>query len=187
MRAFIAVEVPAEIRNGLARLQSQLAQARADVKWTEEENLHITMRFLGEITDEQRQKMEALLQGVAAQVNAMPVELTSLGAFPSMTSPRVLWVGVGEGQETLQTIAEEIERGLVAADHPFAAHITLGRVRSPRNRAQLVTAAQHLTWTPPAPFVATHLTLFHSTLTPSGSIYTPLAKFPFAGGLTSVR
>ena len=185
MRAFIAVELPAEIRNGLARLQSQLAQARADLKWTEEANLHITMRFLGEITDEQRQAVEAVLQGVAAQVNAIPVQLTGVGAFPSMASPRVLWVGVGEGQQTLHTIAEAIERGVVSLglpkdDHPFTAHVTLGRVRSPKNRTQLVATVQHVTWTPPAPFVATHLTLFHSTLTSSGASYTLLAKCPFA-------
>ncbi len=203
MRAFIAVELPAEIRCVLAHLQSQLAAARADVKWTEEDNLHITMRFLGEITEGQRQRLEALLREIAAQTNTIPIALTNVGAFPSMTSPRVLWVGIGEGssfalraserplrsvrgagQEALTNIAEEIERGVVSLgfekeDHPFSAHVTLGRVRSPKNRAALVAVMRELAWTPPQPFAITCLTLFQSTLTSSGPIYASLSKVPF--------
>lgn len=185
MRAFIAVELPDEIRAALAALQRQVAETRADVKWTEEANLHVTMRFLGEITDLQRQGIEEKLRSVASHHDVTAVQLTSVWAFPSVTSPRVLWVGIGEGKEALTNMAEEIEQGVVAlglpnVDHPFAAHITLGRVRSPRYRVQLVTALQHPTWTPPPQFTATHLTLFQSTLTPSGPIYSLLSKFPFS-------
>ena len=184
MRAFLAVELSDAARTALARLQQQLAATGADVKWTEEENLHITMRFLREITEEQRQGIEAVLRGVATQTNTMPVQLTGLGAFPSMSSPRVLWVGIGAGQEALTKIAEEIERGIVAlglpkADHPFSAHVTLGRVRSSRRRQELSRALTGARWDPPEPFVADHLTLVQSVLAPTGPTYTTLAAFPF--------
>ena len=184
MRAFLAVELPEDIRRALAQLQRRLAESHADVKWTEEANLHITMRFLGEITEPQRQGLEERLRGVASGHHVTMVQLAGVGAFPSMHSPRVLWVGIGEGQEALTKIAEEIERrvvslGLPKEDHPFAAHVTLGRVRSPKHRAQLVTTMRNLTWTPPPPFTTTHLTLFQSTLTSAGARYAPLAKFPF--------
>lgn len=186
MRAFIAVELPTDIRRALAHLQSQLAQARADVKWTEEENLHVTMRFLGEITESQRQGIEEKLRSVASHHHVTAVQLTGVGAFPSIASPRIVWVGIGEGKDTLTTIAGEIEQGVVSlgfpkADHPFGAHVTLGRVRSPKNRAQLVETMRQAAWESPEPFTATHLTLFQSTLTASGARYTILARFPLKG------
>ncbi|HBQ38923.1 MAG TPA: RNA 2',3'-cyclic phosphodiesterase [Candidatus Omnitrophica bacterium] len=185
MRAFLAVELPADIRRSLADLQSQLAKTRADVKWTEEENLHITMRFLGEITGPQRQGLEEMLRRAASRHHATTVQLDGLGAFPSVDSPRVLWVGIREGQEELTKIAQEIEQGVTALglpkeDHQFSAHVTLGRVRSPKHRAQLVAAMRAVTWTRPEPFMATHLTLFQSTLTSAGARYTPLVKFPYS-------
>lgn len=225
MRAFLAVELPAEIRSHLARLHTQLAEARADVnpapashrhrsvgfdtagstasdrlprhrsrggvKWTEEENLHVTMRFLGDITEAQRRGVEETLQGVASRHRTTTVQLTGLGAFPSMASPRVLWVGIGEGKDALTTIAGEIEQGVVSlgfpkADHPFGAHVTLGRVRSPKHRAQLVETMRQAAWESPEPFTATHLTLFQSTLTPSGPCYTVLARFPLQDGCRHV-
>lgn len=185
MRAFLAVEIPREIHAHLALLQSQLAQTRADVKWTEEANLHVTMRFLGEITDQQRQDLEETLHGVASHHHATTVQLAGVGAFPSIASPRVLWVGVGAGKDVLTTIAGEVEQGVVSLglpreEHPFSAHVTLGRVRSSKHRAALVAAMRALTWTPPPPFTATHLTLFQSILTSSGPVYTSRSRFTFS-------
>ncbi len=184
MRAFLAVELPADIRRALTHLQSQLAQPRADVKWTEEANLHVTMRFLGEITEQQRQGLEEMLRGAASHHPVATIQLTGLGAFPSLESPRILWIGVGEGKDWLTQLAGEFERELVLLgfakeERPFAAHVTLGRVRSPRGRAQLMAAMRESAWRPPEPFCATHLTLFQSTLTSAGARYTPLASFPF--------
>lgn len=185
MRAFIAVELPQEVRAELAKLQGQLARAQADVKWTEEDNLHVTMRFLGEITEEQRQAIEQLLGTITGRMTPIRMSLAQLGAFPSVSSPRVIWVGMGQGHEELSRIAIELEEGLSVLRVPkeerkFLAHVTLGRVRSPRNRAQLAQAIQELIWHPPEPCWATHLTLFQSTLTSSGPIYTALAKPPFS-------
>jgi 2'-5' RNA ligase len=185
MRAFIAIELPGPVRAALVSLQRQLAQAEADVKWVEEDNLHVTMRFLGEISEDQRQAIERLLGEVAGRTPRLQLSLSHLGAFPSASSPRVIWVGVGQGSEALSRIAREIEEGLSALHLPrepreFAAHLTLGRVRSPRNRAQLSHRLKELVWKPPAPFEVAHLTLFQSTLTSSGPLYTPLAKPAFS-------
>ena len=184
IRAFIAVELPTEVRGSLGLLARELAASGADVKWVEEANLHVTMRFLGEITEEQRQGLATLLTAVAARRQPIPLRLSSLGGFPSLTSPRVVWVGVGQGHEELAAIAGDVEEGLARLGLPheeraFIAHVTLGRVRSGRNLGRLVSQITATTWTPPEPFVADQLTLFQSTLSSSGPIYTALATLPF--------
>jgi 2'-5' RNA ligase len=201
MRAFIAMELPGEIRERLRRLQEQLATAQADVepparagggtppriggvKWVAEDHLHVTMRFLGEITDAQRQAIERLLKTIADRANPIEAGLSHLGAFPSSASPRVIWVGIGQGSESLARIAGEIEEGLGELHLPkeergFVPHVTLGRVRSPRNCGQLARRLSEIAWKPPGSFWIAGLTFFQSSLTSSEPIYTTLAKFSF--------
>jgi len=186
MRAFIAVELPEGVRQALGQMQRELAVARADVKWVEQENLHVTMRFLGEITEEQRQAVERLLTRIAAHTPPIQVRLSELGAFPSVASPRIIWVGIEMGHEVLAAIASELAEGLVSLEippeeRPFTAHVTLGRVRSPKNQGQLTTQLRELNWKSPQPFCAEGLTLFQSTLSASGPIYTALATCAFGG------
>jgi 2'-5' RNA ligase len=184
MRAFIAIELPEAVQSELARLQGQLAKAEADVKWVEEDNLHVTMRFLGEIPEPQRQAIEQLLSRIASHTDRIPLSLSHVGAFPSLSAPRVIWVGIEQGSEALSQMAREIEEGLQTLDLPkedraFAAHVTVGRVRSFRNRAQLTSRLKEVVWEPPEPFVVAHLTFFQSALIGSGPIYTPIARLPF--------
>ena len=186
MRAFIAIALPDAVRASLAALQQALARSRADVKWVEPEHLHVTMKFLGEITEEQRWAVEAMLQQITRAIQPFPLALRELGAFPSMRSPRVVWVGIEEGKEPLMRLAEGIEReGAAAAlqkeERPFAAHVTLGRVRSPRSHQALVKALSDTDWPPPSPWSADHVTLYQSILSSSGPTYSVLADIPFAG------
>lgn len=184
MRAFIAIELPAAVRQALVKVQEELAQARADVKWVEEDHLHVTMRFLGEITAPQRQGIEGCLHDVASRFRTIQLSLSSLGAFPSPSSPRVIWVGIEQGKDELARLAQELERQLEGLEiqkeeRGFVAHVTLGRVRSSRHRAQLTSQLNGLTWRPPEPFWADHLAFFQSSLTSAGAVYTPLATAPF--------
>lgn len=185
MRAFLALELPVEVRTALADLQRELAQAQADVKWVELPNLHVTLRFLGEITEAQRLQVQNLLTQVAGRFQPIQVRVDTIGAFPSLSAPRVVWVGIEQGREPLEQLAEQVEAGLAAqgfprADHPFQAHVTLGRARSPRHRARLVACLQQTGWKAPPPCVVSGLTFFQSTLTSSGPRYTALATIPFS-------
>ena len=187
MRAFLAVELPAAVRASLAKVSQTLAAARADVKWVEEANLHITIKFLGEISDAQRPHIDQLVRSVASRHPSVRLTLAGIGAFPSIRSPRVMWAGMQEGGAQVASMAEELEAGLVALgfqseERPFAAHVTLGRVRSPKRRAELANALAHTAWRADGPVELTHLTLMQSTLTPSGSIYTPLTRVALGGG-----
>ena len=185
MRAFVAVELPDEARAALQNLQQTLAESQADVAWVKPQNLHVTMRFLGEIADGQRRDIETLLSRIAAGTTPFQTSFSMLGAFPSVSAPRVIWVGIEEGKEHLEKIAKELEGGLrslkiPSEDRAFVAHVTLGRVRSSKNRRELVERMRSVAWKAPDPFVSDHLTLFQSTLTPAGSIYTLINKAAFS-------
>lgn len=186
MRAFLAVSLPADVRASLAVLQRGLAHSNADVKWVEPENLHVTLRFLGEITEEQRLALEALLERLAPREEPFVLGLEGIGAFPSLGSPRVFWVGLSTGRETAARIAGAIEREgatilLEKAERPFAAHVTLGRVRSPRHRPALVQRLRETSWRAPDPWRVSALTLYQSVLGPGGPRYTVLAEVPLGG------
>ena len=187
MRAFVAVGLPEHARNALAALQQELAASRADVKWVEPANLHLTLKFLDEITDDQRIEIEQLLRRVAARQAPVTMRLGSVGAFPSMTAPRVVWVGCEEGADALARIVGDIEREGAALklhreERPFAAHLTIGRVRSPRGRRELAQAMQQTMWTPPPSWSMATLTLYRSALSSSGPTYSALAEMPLGGG-----
>lgn len=183
MRAFIGIALPDAVRSSLAGLQRQLSESGADVKWVEAENLHVTLKFLDEITDEQRRRVEELLARVAGGQGAFTLGLKQVGAFPSTSSPRVLWVGLAEGRDAAMRIAQAIEQegqaiSLRREERPFAAHVTLGRVRTPRNRAALSQRLQEIVWSPPAAWRVPSLTLYESVLSSAGPRYTALADFP---------
>ena len=187
MRAFVAVGLPEHVRHALEALQRELAAARADVKWVEPANLHLTLKFLDEITDDQRIEIEQLLRRIMARQTPVTMRLGGVGAFPSMTAPRVVWVGCEEGAEALAQMAGEIEQEAAALtlrreERPFAAHLTIGRVRSPRGRRELAQAMQQAAWIPPASWVVSTLTFYRSILGSHGSTYSALAEIPLGGG-----
>jgi 2'-5' RNA ligase len=183
MRAFIGIALPDAVRSSLASLQRQLGESGADVKWVEPDNLHVTLKFLEEVTEEQRRIVEELLTRVADQERSFALGLREVGAFPSVRAPRVIWVGLEEGRESVVRIAERIEQacqthGLRREERPFSAHVTLGRVRSPKRRDHLAQRLQSTLWQSPTSFQVTAITLYRSDLSSSGPRYTVLAEIP---------
>lgn len=183
MRAFIGIDLPEAVRESLGALQRELAESHADVKWVEPANLHITLKFLGEISEEQRREVEALLKRLAAQTPRFLVSLEGVGAFPSIRAPRVVWVGISQGSNAVTGLAESIEResaalGFQREEREFAPHLTLGRVRSGRQRRELTQRLETLTWTPLPAWSASTVTLYQSVLSAAGPRYSVLAEVP---------
>ena len=186
MRAFLAIGLPPPIRTALETLQQDLAHSGADVKWVEPAHLHVTLKFLGEIADEQRQAIEVLLKRVADRHRSFALGLGSVGAFPSVTAPRVIWVGLTVGHEHVSQLATAIDEAgaafAVEKDvRPFSPHLTIGRVRSSRRRQELVRQLQRTAWEPPPPWQVGSLTFYQSILSSAGPSYTVLADLPLAG------
>src|SRR5262245_15518533 len=94
MRTFIAIEIPAEIRSALAALQTDLRRAGADVSWTKPENVHLTLKFLGEVDESRIGEIEKVCVSSAAEFKLFTLSLKDTGVFPNLRQPRVLWAGL---------------------------------------------------------------------------------------------
>ena len=178
MRLFIAIELSQSIRDELARIQFHLKYSAADVKWVEKDNIHLTLKFLGEVPEEKVEKIKSILDGTAKEMKSFDISLKDIGAFPKIEYPRVIWVGLDKGVVESKGLAEKIDEelskiGYEKEPRPFAAHLTIGRVRSAKNKAALKEKISSITPIPGSQLV-TSITLFKSTLTSNGPIYTKL-------------
>jgi 2'-5' RNA ligase len=183
MRAFLGIGLPELVREKVAALQQELAASGADVNWVAPAHLHVTLKFLDEITEAQRQAIEERMGLLARQEAVFGLGLEQIGAFPSVSAPRVIWIGLAEGKERVAHLARVIEEETVALQlrmepRPFAAHLTIGRVRSARHQSALVQRLRDVAWRPPAAWQVVSLTLYHSVLGAAGPRYTVVTEFP---------
>jgi 2'-5' RNA ligase len=177
VRCFVALELPLEVQSELAQASSKLRAAQADVKWVEPENVHLTLKFLGEIPHSRVLQIGIALSALG-QWRAIDSRLAGLGAFPVLHKPRVVWAGLDQGLEQIGDLQKTVEDrmadlGFQRDDRAFSPHLTLGRVRSGRNAAELAGLIQTLR-PRPLEFSFRTLTLMKSTLTPEGPLYQPI-------------
>jgi 2'-5' RNA ligase len=194
-RLFVAAWLPEAAAREAARVLDRLRSAGGDVKWVSPENLHVTLRFLGD-TDEGR--VAALVDAVtdaAEGVSPFALALGTAGTFPPRGTPRVVWLGIDRGAREIADLARRVEERLVARGlveepetRPFRAHVTLGRPRSPRNLERLTDLLAEV-----SPEGRAHrleeVRLVESRLplggTPGGAKYAAVARVPLTGGRTS--
>ncbi|NTV28501.1 MAG: RNA 2',3'-cyclic phosphodiesterase [Candidatus Omnitrophica bacterium] len=190
IRAFIAVELDPAIRQELARLQLVLQQKlpiENGIKWVAPDNIHITLRFLGEIDNTSLASINVIMDRIAADFPAFTIRTAGLGAFPDLHRPSILWAGLDQGADTLASLAGRLEHDLTgsiteektsAASDKFTPHITLGRIRLPQAAVPLSKALKTLPDPEGYTQSVSHLTLFQSRLTTSGPVYSVLATAP---------
>ncbi len=184
-RLFIAVPTPPHIVRQVAQVREELRAAGADVRWEPDEKLHATLKFLGDTEETTVPRIEEALSGIAGRQASIPVDYRDLGAFPDVHRPRVLWVGMGDATGALTGLQREIDAamsslGFPREDRPFHAHLTLGRVKGPRNLRVLLTIMESSTLKTEQVTIRS-VELVRSTLRPEGSVYTVLHAFPFGG------
>jgi 2'-5' RNA ligase len=178
IRSFIALELRPEIQKELERIQGELKKAGADVKWVNPEGIHLTLKFLGNVSLDLIEEIKKIIEQLAKKHHCFELKISGISAFPKIEYPRVIWVGIEQGFDQSAQLARELEEGLVGLGflpekRPFKPHLTLGRVRSSRNRIQLKELLQSTTSLPKTMQVE-KLILFKSTLTSQGAIYQPL-------------
>lgn len=183
MRAFIAVELSETARGAVARLQDALRPAGADVKWVEPQNLHLTLKFLGEAEEPRLPELTQVLESAASHLSPFTFSLEGVGAFPRLEYPRIVWTGIQEGKESLVALANQLEEacgrcGFSPEERPFSPHLTIGRVRSGKRLAFLVQQLRETTFQTAAPVPAEKIVLFQSILSPRGATYSPLREIP---------
>lgn len=183
VRAFLAIDPNDETRASLAALIDRFRRVPAKVSWVRPENLHLTLRFLGDIDHE---SLERLADGLAAplsEVDSFRVCAHGVGAFPNARRPGVIWVGIKDPPAPLfeaQLMVEEAVRaaGLEAERRDFKAHITLGRVRDRRPGRQLIECIAREKDFEAGEFAVRAVSLFSSELTPQLAIHRKLREFP---------
>jgi 2'-5' RNA ligase len=179
IRAFIAIELPDDVRDAMSDVQAWLQRATAGVKvsWTKIENLHLTLQFLGDVPEDQVAGISAALDKVAGNHARFVVPVGRVGAFPNLKLPRVLWVGCEDREGKLRALALAVRAcGWADEAREFAPHLTLGRVRFPRPDAALTLALNSLMDSACGTLSVGVVHLFQSQLHPQVSIYTKLSS-----------
>lgn len=180
IRTFIAIELEDNVRQRLKEIQEQLQLLGPDVKWIEPENIHITLRFSGNLSPRKLKTLMTALPGFIKGIPPFLISVSGLGAFPNPQKPEVLWAAVTENGE-LSHLAEEIESGVASCglgkgDKEFSPHITIGRIKSLTKITRLTEAIPAYAISPALEQTISKVTLFKSTLTSQGPIYEVLQR-----------
>jgi len=187
IRSFLAIELPPAITKGLERVQNDLKQSHADVKWVEPSRIHLTLKFFGNIDEGTCDEIMDAVGKAASDVKPFTLAVKGLGAFPNTRNPRVIWLGVEDGGGALRPLQRAIEERLGEIGYPreereFKAHLTLGRARSGKGRTELLQRMEDLYHAVLGEFRVGRLILFKSDLKPTGPIYTELRAVKLGGG-----
>lgn len=195
VRSFVAIALADPARSAVAEYLTTLRATRSGVAWSRPEQLHLTLKFLGNVSATQIPRLAERLRSVADRYPSFPLEVTGVGAFPSVIRPRTLWVGVVA--PALSTLASAVDdacaaEGFAVERRPFHPHVTLGRVRERgRSAAPGGSRPRGAPSSPDLTFIAadgarrfgaasaTDLVLFRSELGSGGSRYVALAALPF--------
>lgn len=181
IRSFLAFDIENDtVLNRFSTAQKKLVQTGADVKLVEPQNIHITIRFLGNITIATAEKIFQEMKQV--QFSPFNVEIKGIGAFPKPSYPRVIWAGITIGADQLKKVFSELEPrlqsiGFTPDSRGFSPHLTIARVRSSRNKHQLAELVSENADYQFGIVNAKCLRLKKSDLTPRGPIYSTLKEF----------
>ena len=182
-RGFIAVEVGP--LPPLLPLLDELRATGADLKVVAPENLHLTLKFLGDVSDERADAIVEAVRGACQGQDPFTMRLTGMGTFPPRGAPRVVWVGL-EGAEPLEAIARALEERLLllgypAEDRPFRAHVTLARARSPQGKGAVIGVVKAHERDELGAVEVRDVRLMRSELSRAGPTYSVVASVPLEG------
>ncbi|ABL77778.1 RNA 2',3'-cyclic phosphodiesterase [Thermofilum pendens] len=180
IRSFVAVKVSSpSVLQRVEALQSDLRDAGLSAKFVEKENLHITLRFLGEIPPHTLEEVRNRLAKLS--YHRFKIVLKGVGGFPSLDRPRVLWIGVDEGSRELSELAELVRTSLKGVklpepDEEFHPHLTIARLKGPLSAGarRIIAGSADTVF---GEQEVTSFSLYKSTLTPRGPIYDEIARY----------
>jgi 2'-5' RNA ligase len=187
-RAFVAVELPSAIQQSIFQQTARLRQSLGEdlVRWVPVENMHLTLKFLGDVPANHLDFLRQSLVQIAATSVSFDLQVDGLGAFPNLKQPRVIWIGVQAGSE-LQNIQQKIESalhrlGYKKEERAFSPHLTLGRIRpgiSPADSVKIRDALQAIQLGRIGTARVNSVHLYKSDLSPAGSQHTKLFSVNF--------
>jgi RNA 2',3'-cyclic 3'-phosphodiesterase len=172
MRAFIAIELPQSLKENIKHIQGALEKHIPNCKWIKPQNIHLTLKFLGEVDDRRIDEIKTVLERSANNFSVFTCNLKNIGFFPDQKAAQILFIST-DNEDYLGSISKNIQEGLSAIgfqkEAGFKSHITLARIKIPLNIAQLQERIKSVE--PSGQFQIKEFSFFKSTLTKDGPIY----------------
>ena len=183
MRVFIGIGLPGECCDAIAEALSPLRTREVPVSWTPSRNLHLTLKFLGEVSAGRVEELAGLMKRAVRDIPPFGFRVEGAGAFPTLRAPRVMWIGIREPLEMVGKLHQNMENVLSGAGFPldertFHPHVTVGRVKgrvSPGWGDRFASAVSGMTF---GTVFVTSYRLYESRLSPSGADYSVLREVP---------
>lgn len=184
MRCFIAVPLPEQVQNSIGKLESELKKFNADISWSRPEGIHLTLKFLGEISEDKIQPIVAILTKILSAEKPFDISIGGTGVFPNERKARILWLGIRQGENNLIRLAEQLENELVELgfakeERRFHPHLTLCRVRSAKNLSSLTDYYLNNINPDLGIIRINEIYLYQSVLRATGAVYTILRQAKF--------
>jgi len=181
MRTFIAIEIPAEIKTEMVKVQEQLKKSNVDASWPRPDGVHLTLKFLGEAPESKISEMVSALRTAAEGTGLLRLEVRGVGTFPNPKNARVAWIGLGGDVEKLVKLQLAVEEAMVRInmareERKFTPHLTLGRIKFIRSRDKWLKALDEIKDISLPGFDVTAVSLMKSELKPSGAVYTEMGR-----------
>ena len=189
LRLFLAIDVPNSVREKITEAQRFYKTLNLDAAWVKPANMHLTVKFLGDTSSDLIPAIKDRMAKIASSTPPFLIALGKIGVFPNASRPRVLWIGLDDRENRLDSLKIRVEKAMTSLGFPPdkqkpVHHLTLGRIRSGKNKEGLKKALQSAPHVETDPFKIFSVQLIKSELTPKGSIYTVQEEFVFTGSIT---
>ena len=181
IRIFIAIEIPSSIKEKISDFQEELKKEHARISWVKPDNIHITLKFLGNVTEDKIDAIGNAVEIAVAQIKSFQIEITNVGAFPNYEKPRVIWVGAQSESDLLKITAKQIDNelhqlGFELEKRSFKAHLTLGRVKGLHGIDGVINKLKQGQGFKGGSFKVHEIVVMRSDLKPTGAVYTSLKR-----------
>lgn len=179
LRTFVAFELPEPVVAFMAGIQQRLKSRGLRVRWVRPQNIHLTLKFFGNIDPAEVEKISSAMAAAAGSTTPLALSAKGVGVFPGIQRARVIWVGLAGQTAQLaalqKTLDDRLQQvGFAADSRTFQGHLTLGRFKARTHPRRLVEVLQEFTGIVSEPFTADALCLFKSDLQPAGAVYSKL-------------
>lgn len=184
LRLFVALDLPDEVKERIGAAVERQRSRHPEARWVKPDNLHLTLKFIGEYPEEGLERLEKALREAAEKYSPFTMALKGCGGFPSSGKSRVIWVGMDRGEREAAGLAAVIESrlekvGVKREKRSFRGHLTVARLKDPRNCSSWLASLEgDLGDLEEMPFQVREITLYRSILSPGGPTYIPLERIP---------
>ncbi len=182
MRSFLAIEIEPYIKNKIEESQEIIRESESsNIKYVEKENIHLTLKFFGEIDDEKLEQIIDIINQSIKNYEAYTIKVVNIGAFPNIYNPRVIWTGIKDKNKTTIKLIEELDKKFnkigFKKEKNYTPHITIGRVKNISDKEKLSQTLKSLSKKYHGKMEVKKIIIKSSTLTPDGPIYKNIKEF----------